>query len=102
MDSRVVGDNYPFIVRMRRNGTSLDLTKGKALFKYKSNQNNLKTIVATSTSPEAGEAIFTPSINDFNEVGSFSYDLEYIEDGVTTTFEQGTFEILDSVETLKL
>jgi hypothetical protein len=102
MDAIIVGDNYPFVVKLKRNGMSVDISNGQVFFKYKSRQDNLKTIKGISANPTVGEVVFIPSSTDFTEVGSFVYDIVYIDDEIKMTLEQGTFEILDSVETVKI
>jgi|FLOH01.1.fsa_nt_gi hypothetical protein len=81
---RYRGDNFPFSATIKLNGQKVDLTGADVKFSYKEGT-IVRTILARYDDPTSGVAIFEPSLEDFQKVGTFEYDVQRIQDGFTYT-----------------
>lgn len=90
--TRDVGDNYPIDIVIKVNGVVVDITGSTFTFTYKTASEE-KTISGVISDALNGKVRFSPTITDFNEVGSFNYKIKRVSSGITATHLKGQITI---------
>jgi len=91
--TRARGDNYPIQITFKDDNGAVDLSGSVIKFSYKNSTEAVLSITGTNT-VNLGEVEFIPSTSDFLVVGVYSYDVQRVAGGYTTTHLKGTL-ILD-------
>jgi hypothetical protein len=96
--NRIRGDNYAIIATLKVNGTAVDLTGSTVTFSYvKSGTTTPTSIDGLITDVANGVVQFLPSATDFQEVGTYRYDIQRVTGGIKTTHVIGQLSIEDDV-----
>lgn len=90
--TRTRGDDYPFGAMIKINGSAIDISSAVIKFSYKNDTEAVKTIIGVPTTDgKDGLATFTPATGiDFMVSGIYSFDIQRVEGGFTSTHLQGT------------
>jgi hypothetical protein len=95
---RTRGDNYAIIATLKVNGYAVDLTGSTVTFSYvKSGTTTPSSIDGLITDAANGVVQFLPSVTDFQEVGTYLYDIQRVSSGIKTTHALGQLIIEDDV-----
>jgi hypothetical protein len=96
--NRIRGDNYAVIAVLKVNGNAVDLTGSTVTFSYvKTGMTAPATINGLITNAVKGVVKFLPTITDFQEVGTYKYDIQRVASGIKTTHAIGELDIEDDV-----
>jgi hypothetical protein len=96
--NRTRGDNYAIIATLKVNGIAVDLTGSTVIFSYaKSGTTTPFLINGSITDATNGVVQFLPSATDFQEVGTYRYDIQRVSSGIKTTHVVGQLIIEDDV-----
>jgi hypothetical protein len=95
---RTRGDNYAIIATLKVNGAAIDLTGSTVTFSYvKIGTTTPASIDGLIMDAVNGVVQFLPSVTDFQEVGTYLYDIQRVSSGIKTTHVVGQLIIEDDV-----
>ena len=98
----VRGDRlFPYQFLIQIDGAPFDLTKRNIQFAYRKQGSGATKVINGQPLPTAGQVVFLAGNDDFNEAGTFEWDLQvYRITGRPQTFAKGLLNIADDINKL--
>lgn len=81
---------------LKLDGNIVDLTSSTVTLRFEKDDKTVNTITATNKTA-TGDADFAPSATDFDEVGSFDYNIIVDDSTYETTYFHGEIQVADRV-----
>jgi hypothetical protein len=100
MNDRYLGNTQSFTFTIQQADGTPEVNISSVEFTYFKDESNREQIVGSLIDAPTGKYEFIPTATSFDKLGNFKFDiLVFYTDGRKTTFDVGTIEILDIVNT---